>query len=88
LSVSPHWIPTETAVPLTLAGDDPTYASAIGTIDRFCHVLTGEQGHWTGTLCGLALEPIQTYAHEPPPARCPGGHPSCPECAQADGGWS
>jgi hypothetical protein len=82
MRVSPNWTPTETELPLAREyEEDSELASAIGTIDRFCHILTGGRGHWTGTLCGLVLEPPQTFGHVPPPERCPGGHPSCPDCS-------
>jgi hypothetical protein len=88
MSVSPHWVPIETEDPLLHEDDEPKRSSAIGTIDRYCHILVGQQAHYTRTLCGLSLVPPQTYGHEPPPKRCPNGHPSCPECAQLDQGSS
>jgi hypothetical protein len=89
MNVSPQWTPIETEeVELVDEDDDDQRrANARGTIDRYCHILTGERGHYTGTLCGLTLEPPQNYGHEPPPEPCPNGHPSCPECAQLDR-WS
>jgi hypothetical protein len=85
MNVSPHWTATETELLLAREGeeDDPKCANARGTIDRYCHILAGEPGNYTRTLCGLVLEPSLTCGHEPPPEPCPGGHPSCPECAAA-----
>lgn len=54
-------------------------ATALGTSDPYCHIITG-----SATLCGKSLlEPFLINAHEAGPAPwCPNGHPSCPECVQ------
>jgi hypothetical protein len=62
----------------------PRVANFIGTGDEWCHVLVNVGlGGYTKALCGKRVVPPLSSGHAPPPARCPGGHPSCPDCAAA-----
>jgi hypothetical protein len=62
----------------------PRVANYMSTDDEWCHVLVNiGLGGYTKTLCGKRVVPPLSSGHAPPPARCPGGHPSCPDCAEA-----
>jgi hypothetical protein len=64
----------------------PRVANYRGTDDEFCHVLVNVGlGGYSKTLCGKRVVPPLSGGHEPPPKPCPGGHPSCPDCAEANG---
>jgi hypothetical protein len=66
--------------------DRPRRASALGTDDALCHVLVNVGlGGYSRTLCGKRVSPplSRSQTHDPPPKRCPGGWPSCPDCGAA-----